>query len=59
MLKIVVTQAPSVSSIKDDLVNAGATWVDEPVVRDGNLITARKAADIPGFNKTIIEALGA
>ncbi|OGO02544.1 MAG: hypothetical protein A2Y91_01470 [Chloroflexi bacterium RBG_13_54_8] len=51
-----VTSWPSVAV---DLRNAGGDWVDEPVVRDGNLITARKAADIPRFNKTIIEALGA
>ena len=45
------------SSIAVDLKNAGATWVDEPVVRDGNIITSRKPADLPKFNKTIIEVL--
>lgn len=49
-----VTSWPSVAV---DLKNAGATWVDEPVVRDGNIITSRKPADLPRFNKTIIEAL--
>ena len=49
-----VTSWPSVAI---DLRNAGATWVDEPVVRDGNLITSRKTADLPKFNKAIIEAL--
>lgn len=44
-------------SVAIDLRNAGANWVDEPVVEDGNLITSRKVADIPRFNKTIIEAL--
>ncbi len=44
-------------SIKDDLVNAGANWVDEPVVRDGNLITSRVPADLPFFCKEIISAL--
>ena len=44
-------------SVAVDLRNAGATWVDKPVVRDGNLITARKPADLPRFNKAIIEAL--
>lgn len=34
----------SFASIKDDMVHAGAQWVDEPVVRDGNLITSRPAA---------------
>ena len=44
-------------SVAVDLKNAGATWVDEPVVRDGNIITSRKPADLPKFNKAIIEAL--
>lgn len=44
-------------SVAIDLQNAGADWVDEPVVKDGNLITSRKPADIPQFNKAIIEAL--
>ena len=44
-------------SVAVDLVNAGAEWVDEPVVRDGNLITSRKPADLPKFNKAIIKAL--
>jgi protease I len=51
-----VTSWPSVAV---DLKNAGADWVDEPVARDGNLITARKPADLPRFNKAIIEALEA
>lgn len=45
------------SSVAVDLRNAGADWVDMPVVQDGNLITSRKPADLPRFNKTIIEAL--
>jgi protease I len=49
-----VTSWPSVAV---DLKNAGAIWVDEPVVRDGNVITSRKPADLPRFNKAIIEAL--
>ena len=44
-------------SIVVDLKNAGANWVDEAVVRDGNLITSRKPADLPRFNKAIIQAL--
>jgi len=47
----------SATSIKDDLVNAGAIWVDEPVVRDAGLITARKPADLPAFLRTIVGAL--
>jgi len=49
-----VTSWPSVAI---DLKNAGAIWVDEPMVRDGNIITSRKPADLPKFNKAIIEAL--
>jgi protease I len=49
-----VTSWPSVAV---DLKNAGAAWVDAPVVQDGNLITSRKPADLPKFNKTIIESL--
>jgi len=47
----------SVSSIKDDLVNAGAIWIDEPVVRDGKLITSRRPPDLPFFCREIISAL--
>ncbi|MBI3321120.1 MAG: type 1 glutamine amidotransferase [Candidatus Omnitrophica bacterium] len=45
------------SAIKDDVVNAGATYVDREVVRDGHLITARKPDDLPAFMRTMIEAL--
>ena len=44
-------------SIKDDLMNAGATYVDEEVVTDGNLITSRKPDDLPAFCREIIAAL--
>lgn len=44
-------------AIKDDMVNAGAEWVDAEVVRDGNLITSRKPDDLPAFCRAIIEAL--
>jgi protease I len=44
-------------SLQDDLRNAGATWVDEEVVEDDNLITSRKPDDIPAFNRKIIERL--
>ena len=46
-------------SIAVDLRNAGADWVDEPVVQDDNIITSRKAADLPIFDWTIIEAIRA
>ncbi len=48
----------SFSAIKDDLVNAGAIWVDEEVVQDGNLITSRNPLDLPAFTDAIIAALG-
>jgi protease I len=47
----------SFSSIKDDMVNAGACWEDSEVVVDGNLITSRKPDDLPAFCKAIIRAL--
>lgn len=42
-------------SLQTDLKNAGANWVDEQVVVDGNLTTSRKPDDLPAFNKKIIE----
>jgi protease I len=47
----------SVRAIRDDVVNAGATWVDEPVVVDGNLISSRTPSDLPQFSRAIIAAL--
>lgn len=47
----------SFRSIKDDMVNAGANWVDREVVRDANLITSRSPADLPAFMRMIVEAL--
>jgi protease I len=44
-------------ALAEELKAAGAEWVDEAVVRNGNLITSRKPADLPRFNKAIIEAL--
>ncbi|MCL6621904.1 MAG: type 1 glutamine amidotransferase [Syntrophobacterales bacterium] len=46
-------------AIKDDLVHAGATFVDAEVVVDGNLITSRKPEDLPAFCRAIIAALSA
>ncbi len=42
-------------SLKTDLINAGAEWLDEEVVVDRGLVTSRKPADIPAFNKKMIE----
>jgi protease I len=47
----------SVFAIKDDLIHAGANWVDQEVVVDGNLITSRTPDDLPAFMRAIIEAL--
>ena len=44
-------------SMKDDILNAGATWVDQEVVVDGNLITSRKPDDLPAFCREIIKVL--
>jgi len=44
-------------AIKDDVVNAGAKYVDQEVVRDGNVITSRKPDDLPAFLTTIIQAV--
>jgi protease I len=52
-------RATCVPAIKDDVINAGAEYVDEEVVRDGNLITSRTPADLPAFCRTIVEALAA
>ena len=43
-------------SIRTDLENAGADWVDQEVVSDDGLVTSRKPADIPAFNSKMIEA---
>eukprot|EP01037_Dinobryon_pediforme_P005811 gene5811-5874_t len=41
-------------SLRTDLKNAGADWVDEQVVRDGALVTSRKPDDLPAFNDAIV-----
>ena len=50
-------KATSFFSIKDDLVAAGANWVDAEVVVDGNLITSRNPNDLPAFCRAIVAAL--
>ena len=42
-------------SLQSDLKNAGANWVDQQVVTDGNLVTSRKPDDIPAFNQAMVE----
>jgi protease I len=43
--------------IKDDLINAGAIWADEPVVVDGNLISSRTPKDLPAFGNEMVKWL--
>ncbi len=55
-----VVQGKKVTSyraIKDDMVNAGATWVDAEVVVDGNLVTSRTPADLPAFCRTLVSLM--
>ena len=44
-------------AVKDDMINAGAEWVDQEVVVDGNLITSRTPDDLPAFMKAVLAAL--
>ena len=44
-------------SIKTDLVNAGAEWVDQEVVEDDNIITSRKPDDLEAFTKTLLSQI--
>jgi protease I len=45
-------------SLKTDLLNAGAKWVDQEVVVDRGLVSSRKPADIPAFTRKLIEEIG-
>ena len=45
-------------SLKTDLINAGAEWVDEEVIVDNGLVSSRKPDDIPAFNRKMIEEFG-
>lgn len=47
----------SFNSIKDDLLNAGANWVNEEVVVDEGLVTSRNPEDLPVFNSKLIEEI--
>ncbi|HZQ93677.1 MAG TPA: type 1 glutamine amidotransferase domain-containing protein [Candidatus Sulfotelmatobacter sp.] len=44
-------------SLKSDLKNAGANWVDKEVIRDGTLVTSRKPDDLPAFNREMLQML--
>lgn len=50
-------KATSFFSIRDDMIHAGAEWVDREVVVDGRIITSRSPADLPAFCRAIIDAL--
>ena len=52
-------KATCFKAIKDDVINAGARYVDEEVVVDGNLITSRVPGDLPAFCREIVKALAA
>ena len=47
----------STTRISTDLKNAGASWVDQEVVVDGNLITSRSPRDLPAFNAALLDAV--
>ena len=49
----------STVGIRDDVVNAGATWVDQPSVIDGNIVSARVPKDLPAFGIAMLQVLGA
>ncbi len=50
-------KATGSQGIKDDLINAGATWVDEPAFQAGNLVWGRVVKDIPNYCRVLVEAL--
>ncbi|WP_088344489.1 MULTISPECIES: type 1 glutamine amidotransferase domain-containing protein [Rhodomicrobium] len=50
-------RATSYASIKTDVINAGANWIDEAVVVDDGLVTSRKPADLPAFCDKIAEEI--
>lgn len=50
-------RATGTTAIKDDLENAGAIWVDEPVVIDGNLVSSRTPKDLAPFSAAIVKML--
>jgi protease I len=52
-------KATGSKGVKDDLVNAGAEWVDEPAFRDGNQVWGRVVKDIPDFCRELVSAIEA
>src|SRR5690625_3822656 len=51
---VTVTSTPG---IRDDMENAGATWIDEPVVVDGHIISSRRPPDLPQYAKAFADKL--
>ena len=49
----------SYHTLQDDIRNAGGNWVDKPAVRDRNLVTSRKPADLDAFDSAIFELFAA
>jgi protease I len=47
------------ASLQQDLINAGAIWSDEPVMKDHQLVTSRKPDDLPRFNEAVIALFAA
>ena len=47
----------STVGIRDDVINAGATWVDRPAVIDGNIVSARVPKDLPAFTVAMLDVL--
>ncbi|MBB6449083.1 protease I [Geomicrobium halophilum] len=47
----------STPGIKDDVINAGATWKDEPAVIDGNLVSSRRPPDLPAYGQALLETI--
>ncbi len=52
-------EATGSEGIKDDLINAGAIWKDEPALRSGNIVWGRVVPDIPAFCRELVKALAA
>ena len=50
-------RATGSTGIKDDLENAGATWVDVPALRDGNIVWGRVVPDVPDFCRELVKAV--
>ncbi len=50
-------RATGSKGIQDDLINAGATWLDEPAFRDGNIVWGRVVEDIPAFCRELVTAI--